>query len=147
MNLMKRNMSCSPRYYNYFDDLFGANFPDLFFSDSPTRQTMPSVNICEHEKEFTLELAAPGYSKDNFKINLSDNIRPLKQIVRMRKRKRIKSIPIENISTLHLKKIYFAGQHRLKKDWCQTYDEGILHIHLPKKEVNKEEISSEIVIK
>jgi len=147
MNLMKRNMSCSPRYYNYFDDLFGTNFPDLFFSDSPTRQTMPSVNIWENEKEFTLELAAPGYSKDHFKINLSDNMLTIKADSKDEKKE-------EDKKYSHREYFYSSFERRFTlpdnidlKKIDAKYDEGILHIHLPKKEVNKEEISSEIVIK
>jgi len=34
----------------------------------------PLANILDHEKDFTIELAVPGMSKDDFKINLDNDI-------------------------------------------------------------------------
>lgn len=33
----------------------------------------PSVNIAEDDKNFTVEIAAPGMTKDDFKIHVDDN--------------------------------------------------------------------------
>jgi len=34
----------------------------------------PAANIIDNEKDFTIELAVPGMKKDQFKINLEDDI-------------------------------------------------------------------------
>ena len=37
-------------------------------------QVSPAVNIKESSKEFNIEFAAPGFKKEDFKINLEENI-------------------------------------------------------------------------
>ena len=37
-----------------------------------TKGNMPSVNTIENDKDFILEIAAPGLKKDEFKINLEN---------------------------------------------------------------------------
>lgn len=45
------------------------------FNESPVlRHTTPSVNIFELDNRFTVEMAAPGFKKDDFKINLDKKI-------------------------------------------------------------------------
>ena len=64
-------------------DLFPTVLSDFFDTDKffNTRwmerefeQTLPSVNIKENGKEFNIELAAPGFSKSDFKINVEENV-------------------------------------------------------------------------
>ena len=52
--------------------------PDIFndFFDNSwmerTNYTAPAINVIENEKEYELELAAPGLSKEDFKIQLDN---------------------------------------------------------------------------
>lgn len=50
-------------------------FNDFFGNEWLERQslTAPAVNILENEKEYKVEIAAPGMTKDDFKIELEDN--------------------------------------------------------------------------
>ena len=64
------------RFSNQFPALFDRFFEgDLFdwsnrnFSDTNT--TLPSVNIKESSEGFDVEMAAPGFSKDEFRIELN----------------------------------------------------------------------------
>jgi len=56
-----------------FNDLF-----ESFLSDSPFSDRMisrvPAVNISENESAYSIELAAPGLNKENFKIQLDKNL-------------------------------------------------------------------------
>ena len=51
---------------------------DRYFNDSMTRSGgstfVPKVDILENEKSYELQVAAPGISKDDFKIELNDNV-------------------------------------------------------------------------
>jgi HSP20 family protein len=57
-----------------FNNLLGDVFPQMpsLYRDE-VRQAIP-VNIKETEKEFLIELVAPGLSKENFGISLDDNL-------------------------------------------------------------------------
>ena len=48
-----------------YSDLFENNFSGSKFSNN-----IPAVNIKENEKEFKVEVAAPGLKKEDFRINL-----------------------------------------------------------------------------
>src|SRR5688572_14873802 len=59
----------SPLFDEVFDSLLGGQM-----LPKPTMSGMPAVNINETEKSYEIEFASPGYEKDEFKINLSQNI-------------------------------------------------------------------------
>jgi HSP20 family protein len=59
--------SVSP-WRDFFDtDLFGSGFPQM-------RSSMPAVNLSESENSYNVELAAPGYKKEDFKLKVNDDI-------------------------------------------------------------------------
>ncbi|MFA6944993.1 MAG: Hsp20/alpha crystallin family protein [Pedobacter sp.] len=64
------NKVFKPAYNDVFDSFFNA---DPFLSKSTLNRT-PAVNIAENENEFHIELAAPGLKKEDFKINLEQDI-------------------------------------------------------------------------
>src|ERR1700753_1709920 len=57
----------------FFSDVFDSILNDSFLSDKLASR-VPAVNISEVENEFHIELAAPGLSKEDFKINLDKNV-------------------------------------------------------------------------
>jgi HSP20 family protein len=49
------------------EDLFGSNLP-------PSRNSMPAVNVSEDEKSYEIEVAAPGFHKEDIHINIDDDV-------------------------------------------------------------------------
>jgi HSP20 family protein len=56
-----------------FNDVFGTFFNESFVSDRLISR-VPPVNIAETDNGYDIELAAPGLTKEDFKINLDKNI-------------------------------------------------------------------------
>ena len=48
-------------------DIFAEAWPDYYFR----RGTAPQVNVIESDRKFKIEIAAPGMSKDDLKIELT----------------------------------------------------------------------------
>ncbi|MGZ5304807.1 MAG: Hsp20/alpha crystallin family protein, partial [Bacteroidia bacterium] len=53
--------------------LFGSFLPDLFENENLlgmgfNRMSTPAVNVKENDKEFVLEVSAPGISKDEIDV-------------------------------------------------------------------------------
>ncbi|MCB0771117.1 MAG: Hsp20/alpha crystallin family protein [Flavobacteriales bacterium] len=87
---MTKLLAHRPFLSRFFDD--DANgFPGSFFSDDrlipPSRMfnapmfrgadeevTIPAVNIKENAKNFEIELAAPGYKKEDLKVTVEDGM-------------------------------------------------------------------------
>ena len=55
------------RMPSIFGDLFSDQWPDNFMK----RVTTPQINVIETDKKFKLEIAAPGMSKDDLRIELN----------------------------------------------------------------------------
>lgn len=49
-------------------------FNDIFNTDymPRTNATAPAINVLEDEKQYTVELAAPGLKKDDFNVNINE---------------------------------------------------------------------------
>jgi HSP20 family protein len=56
-------------------DFFNADdfFPSRSFPFD-VEETIPSANVKESDAEFTIELAAPGFDKKDFKVDLHDDV-------------------------------------------------------------------------
>lgn len=58
----------------YFNNVFDSLFSDALNKNYGVNK-VPNVNIYENENEYKIELAAPGLSKEDFKIDLKkDNL-------------------------------------------------------------------------
>lgn len=71
MAIMRRGEFTSP-YPSLWNKLFDDEFFNMNFSSSGS--TLPSVNIKETKDNFVVEVAAPGMRKEDFKIELDNNI-------------------------------------------------------------------------
>jgi HSP20 family protein len=56
-----------------FNDVFDSIFNDTFFNERMVTR-VPAANISETADHFHVELAAPGLKKEDFKINLDQNV-------------------------------------------------------------------------
>ena len=50
-------------------------FNDFFANDWMTRTnaTAPAINVIEDDKDYKVEVAAPGMNKEDFKVNVTDD--------------------------------------------------------------------------
>lgn len=55
------------RVPSIFGDLFGDQWSDMWLK----RTTTPQVNVIETDKKYKVEIAAPGMSKDDLKVDLT----------------------------------------------------------------------------
>jgi HSP20 family protein len=74
MTLVKFNNGHKQNAVNpWFSDVFNAIANDSFLNDRLLTK-VPAVNIAETENEFHIELAAPGLTKEDFKISLDKDV-------------------------------------------------------------------------
>lgn len=55
------------------DDFFGRDFLSNFF-DNENASSMPAVNVLENKNGFMIDIAAPGLEKEDFIIDLHNNL-------------------------------------------------------------------------
>jgi HSP20 family protein len=75
MSIVKfKHYPASDSFNNLMDDFF-PNFPSLFRDGNGNNFTHSiPVNIIEREQEYEVEIVAPGFSKEDFKVNLEKNL-------------------------------------------------------------------------
>lgn len=130
---------------------FAALFNDEFFGGSDAAGFMPAVNVTEDEKKFELEVAAPGFTKEQFKVKLQNN---LLTIAAETKSETVNEGEGEkkNYTRREFRYGSFKRSFRVNEDKVNSqeitarYENGILHIALPKKVAEKKENGFDISI-
>ena len=60
-----------PMFSNMFDEMMERNLSTGFEKNCGC---VPATNILEDEKQFEIQLAAPGMKKDDFSLNVENNV-------------------------------------------------------------------------
>ncbi len=136
MTLLKvKNNENVPSFDSWFDRLF--EWPENFEgrkSVSNYRHTMPAVNIKEDEKAYLVEFAAPGFKKEDFKINYENE-----QLTVSAERKEEHSHE-EKVTRREFSYHSFARSFHIPEEMVEVegisakYADGILLVTLPKRE-------------
>ncbi|MGN6248262.1 MAG: Hsp20/alpha crystallin family protein [Ginsengibacter sp.] len=149
MNLIKRNGN-SMNQWPLFDDFFNRDFFNWGLSNfSDTNTTVPGVNVKETKDNFEVEVAAPGMNKKDFKIQLDGN---LLTISSERSDRREENNEDEKYSRKEFSYQSFQRSFTLPKDVVDEdkieakYENGLLHLVIPKKEEAKQKPPRQIQI-
>jgi HSP20 family protein len=60
------------RQNTWLPTIFNDFFNDDWFPMRAVAATAPAINVKEDEKAFTVEIAAPGMTKEDFKVHVND---------------------------------------------------------------------------
>ena len=124
---VKRNQEWLPSFFN---DFFDNNWM------MKANSTAPAINVIENEKDYKVELAAPGMVKDDFKITLNpDN----ELVIEMEKKSETKEEDKDKKKYLRREFSYSKFQQAIllpdnvEKDKISAkMENGILSIEIPK---------------
>jgi HSP20 family protein len=73
--LVRTNGSLFPAIPTLLDEFFGRDWLDSSRANwKSTGTTLAAVNVLENNDDFKIEVAAPGLKKDDFKVELDNNI-------------------------------------------------------------------------
>ncbi len=113
------------------DDLFNRSISDLVGGDFAA--SIPSVNLKETDKDYQLEMAAPGLEKEDFKINLENK----QLVISVEKEKEASSETADKFlrkefSYFSFKRSFGLPENVHTEGISGTYDKGILRVTLPK---------------
>lgn len=130
MKLMKRN---TPTFLpSLLDEFFGR---DMF--DAPVRNNLPAVNVKETENEFLLELAAPGMDKNNFNLELTEDVLTISYENKTENTKEDEGYTRKEFSYSSFKRSFVIPEGVDVEKIKAKYNDGILNLHLPKREEAK----------
>ena len=66
-------MLLARRNSNWLPDVFNDFFDTDFLPKVSTNTTAPAINVIEKKDEYDVELAAPGMTKEDFKVSLDED--------------------------------------------------------------------------
>lgn len=136
MTLVKfRNRDAFPSIFSEFlnRDLFDT--ANMGFNDS----TMPAVNIKETKDDFEVEVAAPGMKKDDFKIELDNNLLVISSEKEQKHEEQEgKEFTRKEFSYQSFRRSFTLPKTIEDKKIKAAYKDGVLSIRLPKKDEAKE---------
>lgn len=129
----------TPSRRNYSQEWLPSIFNDFFDNDWMVKAnaTAPAINVIESDKDYKVEVAAPGMTKEDFNIHLSENN---ELVISMEKKTENKEEDKENKKYLRREFSYTKFQQALvlpddvEKDKINAnVNNGVLTIELPKR--------------
>jgi HSP20 family protein len=140
-NTDKRNNSLMPG----FNDVFESIFNDNFFADRMVTR-VPAVNISESTENYHIELAAPGLKKQDFKINVDNDVLTISVEQQTEQNNSNRKYNKREYSYSSFVRSFTLPDIADHSRIDATYEDGVLKIDVAKKEEAKT-ISRQIDIK
>lgn len=131
------------------DKLFEGNLMDWnTWNFAGSNSTLPAVNVSETDDEYKIDVAAPGLEKSDFKLNYNNE-----RLTISSERKDEEEVKDrETITRREFRYQSFQRSFSVPGDLVNAdkisakYENGILHVHLPKREEAKPKPAREIKI-
>ncbi|MEO6221382.1 MAG: Hsp20/alpha crystallin family protein [Ginsengibacter sp.] len=141
MTLMKRNGNLLNTFPTLFDDFLNRdlfNWGQSNFSDTNT--TVPAVNIKETNDNYAVEVAAPGMTRKDFKVELDGNILTISsERSNENQDKEEGNYSRKEFSYQSFLRTFNLPKEVVDADKIQAkYSDGVLHLLIPKKEEAKQ---------
>ena len=128
MSLIKRNDVLFPSFMNEILK------PDWFGGMENYNTNVPAVNIKENEKDFELELAVPGRKKEDFQIEVNENVLTISSETKSEENVDNENFTRREFSYTSFKRAFTLPETIDEEHIKATYEDGILTFNLPKKE-------------
>jgi HSP20 family protein len=137
-------------YPSFMDDFFGSDrYPTRYHNNG--FKSLPAVNISEGENEFTVEVAAPGLEKKDFKIDLENDVLTIASVREDNKEDK-KEETNDQYTRREFAYCNFSRSFNLPDsidadNISAAHKNGILNVSIPKKEEAKAKPAKQIAVK
>ena len=121
---------------NLLDEFFG-NEPSNFFK-ATSDFTMPSVNIAENKNEFNIDFAVPGLKKENFKIDVKNDVLKISSEKKETKEEKDEKVMRNEFLYSSFERTFILPDSVNSDKIEASYKDGILRVVIPKKEEAQE---------
>lgn len=126
-------------FNNLFDEFFNLDFPQTAVTNGHTNR--PSVNVVETKDGFRIEIAAPGLSKEDFKVSVDKDL--LTVSAEKQETKEVEEAEGEKFTRREFNFSSFKRSFHLPETIDAQhvearYENGVLNIDLAKREEAKE---------
>lgn len=136
------------------NDLYpGSAFPDIFedfFAGNPfalrNQAVLPAVNISEDDKEFHLEVSAPGFEKGEFEVEVENDVLTISADHKSEEKEEKKNYSRREFRSRSFRRSFTLPEHVVSDKIGAKYENGILILDLPKQEISVPQAAKKIAI-
>jgi len=146
MTLVKFNRSQranAPVMRTLFDELFHS-FPTL--GDHSDGNNLPAVNVSESENAYAIELSSPGFTKEEFSIEVEEHNLIISGEKKTNAEVTEKNYTRKEFSYVNFKRSFNLPENANTEAIEGNYNNGVLHIEIPKLQT-EQKVSKRIELK
>lgn len=130
MTLLKKETPLFPTLSDFFENDSWIS-PDRFFRN--LQKSLPATNVCETDKDYKVELAIPGFKKEEVKINLENNILTVSAEKKEEKSESAKKFTRKEFSYNSFSRSFQLPEAVDSEKIDARYENGLLKLDIPKK--------------
>ena len=124
-----------PRLFDFDSDFFDVDLG-----------TPPPANITETDKEFKLELSVPGMQRNDFKVDVEEGTLIISSEKEEEKKEEDKNYRRREFSYNSFCRTFQLPDNVSEDDINAKYDNGMLQVTIPKKEVSASKPKKQITV-
>lgn len=128
--LARINKNYAPAYWDDFfnDRVFNNN------NQTQRKNAAPAVNIIEADNDFTIEVAVPGLSRNDFNIEVEDDVLTISSVEKENKEEKMPNYTRREFNFSSFKRSFQLPETIDQDQIKASHKEGVLSITLVKKE-------------
>ncbi|HNS12182.1 MAG TPA: Hsp20/alpha crystallin family protein [Bacteroidia bacterium] len=131
MSLVKKNSERLPAFKSLLSDFFESE--NLSMRDLFQKEWIPAVNVSETEKEYEIEMAVPGMTKNDFKVKVEDGVLSISSEKKEEKEDKKKNYTRREFSYRSFDRSFTLPENATSDDVKAKYEDGILKLSIGKK--------------
>lgn len=142
----KKNVTGLPSFSSWIDNFFDTDLGTGLLSNFNHGMTLPAVNIKEDNENYFLELAVPGMKKDDFNVELDNDLLSISVESKTEDEVENENYTRREFGYSSFKRTFTLPDTVESEKISAKYEEGILSIHIPKREEAKRKPAKRIDI-
>lgn len=149
MTLARLSNDWFPSLPSFIDNFFEGGLRDWnSLNYAGTNSTLPAVNVMENDNEFAIEVAAPGMKKGDFKLDYDNGRLTISSEKKEEKEEKDgEKVTRREFSYQSFQRSFTVPENVINADKISAkYNDGILHVTLPKREEVKPKPAKQIAI-
>ena len=147
--LVRQNATMFPSLPSILEDFFNHDWADSTLANSNYSATLPAVNVSETNDDFVIEVAAPGMTRNEFRVELGNNVLTI-SAQREEKQDELnenRSYTRREFNYQSFQRSFTLPENKVEGEKISArYSDGILHILVPKKDEAKIKPIKQIMI-
>lgn len=138
--LVRQNATMFPSLPSLLEDFFNHDWADSRLAASDYSATLPAVNVSETNEDYVIEVAAPGMTRNEFKVELGNNVLTVsaQREERQEAQDESRNYMRREFNYQSFQRSFTLPENKVEGEKVTArYSDGILHITVPKRDEAK----------